>query len=135
MLEMLGKIINSILTSLIVSIVLFVAGYSLLSGEFPPNFARLKKSYQSLHKVAQISRQIHEQDLRLKKQYAETGQVSEQDVAALQSLNLQRAELGVGILSGDSRDDRTDDRTEKRIKELEKRVAQLEAQLKVRSAK
>ncbi|MDG0816766.1 hypothetical protein [Bdellovibrio svalbardensis] len=129
--ELLGKIANSILTSLIVSIVLFVAGYSVLTGEFPPNLAKLKKSYQNLHKVTQISRQIHEQDLRMKKQYEKTGQVSEEDVAVLQSLNLQRAELGVGILAGDSKSDQTNER----IQQLEKRVTQLETELKSRNSK
>jgi len=69
--------------------------------------------------------------LRLKKQYQTTGQVSEENVAALQSLNLQRAELGLGILSGEPKEDHT----EERIKKLEKRVSQLEAELKIRTAK
>ncbi len=130
-LEMLGRIINSILTSLIVSIVLFVAGYSLLTGEFPPNLANLKKSYQNLHKITQMTRQIHDQDLRLKKQYQTTGQMSEEDIAALQNMNMQRAELGLGLLSGGA----IDDHTEERIKKLEKRVSQLEAELKMKASK
>lgn len=129
--ETLGKIINSVLTSLIVSIILFVIMYSLMTGEFPPNLARLKKSYQGLHKMAQVSREIHDQDVRLRKQYATTGNVNQEDVDHLQALNLQRMELGASMLGGSS----VDEASQKRIDELEKRVSKLEAELKVRSTK
>lgn len=130
--ETLGKIINSVLSSLIVSIILFVGMYSLMTGEFPPNLARLKKSYSNLHEITRISRQIHEKDTSLRKKYQTTGEVDQSEVDALQELNLKRAELGTGLLNAGG--DATVQLQEKRIEALEKRVAELESQLR-RTAK
>lgn len=131
--EAIGKIISSVISSLLVSIILFLVTYSFMTGEFPPNLARLKKGYQNLHEMAKVSRQIHEKDLQLRKQYQQTGAVSDEDLQALQELNLRRADIGTNLLGATSGS--SDEVMQRQIHALEKRVSHLEAELKRQHSK
>ncbi|WP_374029722.1 hypothetical protein [Bdellovibrio bacteriovorus] len=123
--EALGKIAGSILRSLFISIVMFVVVFSVITGEFPPRFSRLKNTYHNLQQMAQLSRQIHEQQKVLKKQYAQDGLVEDADLEALQEMNLRRAEIGAGILQGSA----VAGVGSEENKELKERLQQLENQV------
>ncbi|MEK2644439.1 hypothetical protein [Bdellovibrio sp. BCCA] len=125
--EALGKIAGSILRSLFISIVMFVIVFSVVTGEFPPNFGRIKKTYASLQQMTQLSRQIHEQQKAMKHQYANSGEVDEQDVEALQELNLKRAEIGAGILGDPNAPSAVSESAD--VKELKEKIKEMEAQL------
>lgn len=125
--EALGKIAGSILRSLFISIVMFVIVFSVVTGEFPPNFGRIKKTYASLQQMTQLSRQIHEQQKAMQHQYADSGEVDEHDVEALQELNLKRAEIGAGILGDPNAPSSVNESAD--VKELKAKINDMEAQL------
>ncbi|WP_374078092.1 hypothetical protein [Bdellovibrio bacteriovorus] len=125
--EALGKILGSVLRSLFISIVMFVVVFSAITGEFPPDFSRIKKTYSNLQQMTQLSRQIHEQQKAMKGQYATTGEVDEQDVEALQELNLKRAELGAGLLGAGPETSASVDTGD--VKELRAKMKEMETQL------
>lgn len=126
--EALGKIAGSILRSLFISIVMFVVVFSVITGEFPPDFGRIKKTYSNLQQMTQLSRQIHEQQKALQGRYATNGEVDEQDVEALQELNLKRAELGAGLL-GAGPEGSTSSLDSGDVKELRAKIKEMETQL------
>lgn len=139
MLQALGKIAGSILRSLFISIVMFIIVFSVITGEFPPNFKRVTNTFKSLQQMTQLSRQIQEQQKALKTQYAANGEVDESDVEALQELNLKRAELGAGLLQAENTvsDSQETSELKQKMKELEtqlfrlqQRVSQLESKTK-----
>lgn len=139
MLQALGKIAGSILRSLFISIVMFIIVFSVITGEFPPNFKRVTNTFKSLQQMTQLSRQIQEQQKALKTQYAANGEVDESDVEALQELNLKRAELGSGLLQAENTvsDSQETSELKQKMKELEtqlfrlqQRVSQLESKTK-----
>lgn len=125
MLQTLGKILGSIVRSLFISIVMFIIVFSVITGEFPPNFGRIKSTYQSLQKMTQLSRQIFDQQKVLKGQYQANGEVDEADVSALEELNLKRAELGASILQGGP----SPSMDSQEVKDLRKQMAELEKQV------
>jgi len=121
--EALGKVAGSILRSLFISIVMFVVVFSVITGEFPPDFSRIKKGYQSLQQMAQLSRQIHQQHKILKAQNDSGQAVDDADVEALQELNLKRAELGASLL-GEGPLPQTAE-----VTQLQNQIKELQAQL------
>lgn len=131
------RVLGSILRSLVVSIVMFVIVFSVITREFPPNFSRLQNSWQNLQKMAQLSREIQNQHKVLKGQQAQDGFVEDADLEKLQELNLRRAELGAGLLSGESPGLTSSEEVinmqrrmaemEKQLFRLQQRVAELEA--------
>lgn len=131
MLEVLAKALSSILRSLFVSLMMFIIGYSVITGEFPPNFSRLKTTFQNLQEMTQLSRQVFEQQKNLKQQMAAQGMVDEKDVAALEELNLKRAELGAGLLGGSAQqiqkiEIHDNQELRRQVKELETQVLRLQ---------
>ncbi|WP_373999000.1 hypothetical protein [Bdellovibrio bacteriovorus] len=139
MLQALGKIAGSVLRSLFISIVMFIIVFSVITGEFPPNFKRVTNTFKNLQQMTQLSRQIQEQQKALKNQYTAHGEVDENDVEALQELNLKRAELGAGLLQAENAvsDSQETSELKQKMKELEtqlfrlqQRVSQLESKTK-----
>lgn len=127
--SVLVKVVGSILRSLFVSIVMFVIVFSVITREFPPNFAKLQGSWQNLQQMAQLSRQIHDQNKVLKSQQAQDGFVEDADLEKLQELNLKRAELGAGLLNGEATGVSGSADTEAlkvRVQELEKQLFRLQ---------
>ncbi|UXR64674.1 hypothetical protein EZJ49_00195 [Bdellovibrio bacteriovorus] len=127
----LAKILGSILRSLFVSVVMFVIVFSVITREFPPNFSKLQNSWQSLQKMAQLSRQIHDQHQLLKgQQAAGDGFVEDADLDKLQELNLRRAELGASLLNGTStsgaESSAEDQALKRRVQELEQQLFKLQ---------
>nr|BFD58590.1 hypothetical protein CKG001_06970 [Bdellovibrio sp. CKG001] len=126
----LAKILSSLLRSLFVSLVMFVVVFSVITREFPPNFSKLQNSWQNLQKMAQLSRQIHDQHQLLKSQQAVgDGFVEDADLEKLQELNLRRAELGAGLLNGTvpAAEPSADSQALKqRVQELEKQLFKLQ---------
>lgn len=49
------QILNALFRSLFISIVMFIIGLSVITGEFPPKLERLEKTYESLQQMAQLS--------------------------------------------------------------------------------
>lgn len=119
------KVVGSILRSLFVSIVMFVIVFSVITREFPPNFAKLQGSWQNLQQMAQLSREIHDQHKVLKGQQAQDGFVEDADLERLQELNLKRAELGAGLLNAQTPAGESSEQTQalkQRVQELEKQL-------------
>ncbi|WP_347357006.1 hypothetical protein [Bdellovibrio sp.] len=135
----LAKILGSLLRSIFVSVVMFVIVFSVITREFPPNFSKLQNSWQSLQKMAQLSRQIHDQHQLLKgQQSAGDGFVEDADLDKLQELNLRRAELGANLLNGtvSGSDSSAEDRALKgRVQELEKQLFKLQQRVNELEAK
>lgn len=133
MTAVIGKILGAILRSLFVSIVMFVIVFSVISGEFPPNFGRLAKTYQSLQQMTQINRQIQVSQNSVISQNNLQGELIERDIEALEHWNQKRAQLGESILGGGGssfipnlRNTSTQFLEEKDLKE---RVAELQTQV------
>lgn len=125
--ETMAKVLGSILRSLFFSIIMFVVVYSVITGEFPPNFARIKTSYQGLQKMAHLSREIHNKNKDLNTQYEIEGSVDDADLAALQELNLKRAEIGVSLLGeAPAPVSETDTDLQKKIQDLQTQVFRLQ---------
>lgn len=100
MTAVIGKILGAILRSLFVSIVMFIIVFSVISGEFPPNFERLAKTYQSLKQMNKIGKQVHTPKKTHINQNSLQDDSIERDIEALEHLNQKRAELGENILTG-----------------------------------
>lgn len=54
----LAKILRSVATSILASLIIFIASYSLLTGEFPPNFSHLKNIYSTLKQLKSFNQKI-----------------------------------------------------------------------------
>ena len=133
------KVVGSVLRSLLVSIILFVVGFSLVTGEFPPDFKRIPRLMDQVQKLAQVSREVHEKQKHLKSKMQTQGYVEDKDVEALQELQLKRAEIGVAIGSGkdlsnqntleSSEDPSEVAQLRARVNELEMKVLRLQSQM------
>lgn len=133
------KVVGSVLRSLLVSIILFVVGFSLVTGEFPPDFKRIPRLMDQVQKLAQVSREVHEKQKHLKSKMETQGYVEDKDVEALQELQLKRAEIGVAIGSGkdlsnqntleSSEDPSEVAQLRARVNELEMKVLRLQSQM------
>lgn len=138
MVQVIGKVLGALLRSLFVSIVMFVIGFSVISGEFPPNFKRLEKTYESLQQMSQLGRQLQVQQKDMKNQIVNPGESDvERDVEALQNLTAKRAELGENILTGSARKvnshgsikNTNSDAESSDIKDLKARINELQTQV------
>lgn len=96
MLEVMGKILSSLVRSLFVSAVMLLIALSLLTGEFPPSFGKLQNMFAGLQKISDLNRNL--QTIAVKSLVEPAADSSEADVLALQQLNKQRAEVGSSIL-------------------------------------
>ncbi len=94
MLSVAGEILGSVVRSLFISIVMFVIAFSIITGEFPPDFGKIPKIYESLQQMTALSRQIHEQDKTLRKKFETEGEVEDVDVMALEDLNIKKSRIG-----------------------------------------
>lgn len=98
MLKHLATFSGALLRSLFVSLVMLVIGYSVITGEFPPNFSKAKTSWQNLQEMSRLSQ------IALDRMRKETGQVGgtggseDDDIKLLEDLNRQRAQMGAGLL-------------------------------------
>lgn len=123
--ETVGKVLSSILRSTLISIVMFLVVFSIITGEFPPNLGRIKIAYQSLQRMTQLSREIQTKQKALQKQYAAEGAVEDADVEALQELNLKRAEIGASLLG----DAPLSEVSAKDMNEVKKQIQELQTQV------
>lgn len=133
------KVAGSILRSLFVSIIFFVVGFSLVTGEFPPDFKRIPRLMDQVQKLAQVSREVHEKQKLLKSKMATQGYVEDQDVEALEELQLKRAEIGIAIGTGkespeqvaNGQSNNSDEVSElrARVNELETKVLKMQSQM------
>lgn len=98
--DFLLKILGSLVRSIVVSVILFVAGVSLVTGEFPPDFSKIKNSLQQVQQMTTVSRQIMGAQKSLKAQQNSQGYVEDEDLQKLQELQLKRAEIGAAIMAG-----------------------------------
>lgn len=133
--ELLLKFLGSVIRSLFISAILFVVGFSAVTGEFPPNFKRIPLMFEQVQKLTQVSRQIHDKQKALNKQQMENGYVENADVEELQELQLRRAEIGTSILPqgpgtvSSQSPSGQDDETKARLNKLEQRMLHLESEL------
>ncbi|MBO9667322.1 MAG: hypothetical protein J7501_10980 [Bdellovibrio sp.] len=130
-----GGLISSVISSLIISAIMFVVIFFAITGEFPPDFKRIKTSFVSLQQI----NQIHQQFQKIKN----TGSDAEiDDIESLEKLNSQRAKLGSSLL-GDGLpsaenvyDTKSDIRELRRqLMNLQNRVSILEDQQRSRNSK
>lgn len=131
--EALVKVLGSILRSLFISILMLVITLSIVTGKFPPDFGRLKSTWQSLQQIARVGQEFHAKSKALQANselYDESDAVSE-----LATLQRQRAELGAGLLAGQGpsagaahiNDSNFEDGTLRtRVQELERQLYQLQ---------
>lgn len=59
--QMLGKFLNSLVTSLLVSLVMAVIAFSVITGEFPPKFAKFKAGLENIQKLSQQAQLLQKQ--------------------------------------------------------------------------
>ena len=125
-----GKILQSVITNLIVYFILVIISYSVVTGQFPPNFAKMKRNYGDLRKMVEISQEIHAKDKTLRKQYAETGKVPEREVETVRQLMDERTEIAANVFGFEVGGR---DLTQDRILALEQKVIELENQLQAQA--
>jgi len=118
-----------LLRSLVISIVMFVITFSVVTQEFPPDFSRIPKMVDQFKKLKQVS-----QEVLLKRQTLKLNQADADDetVRALEELNAERARLGLEMLSpGSTMPIATNDLVELRKRQslLERKVLELENKL------
>ncbi len=126
------KVAGSVLRSLLVSTIFFVVGFSLVTGEFPPDFKRIPRLMDQVQRLAQVSREVHEKQKLLKSKMATQGYIEDQDVEALEELQLKRAEIGVAIGSGKevaSQGSGENTQSSEEVSQLRARVNELEMKL------
>lgn len=120
-LKFFGKILTSIITSTLISIILFIALYSFLTKEFPPNFSKMKKSYDSLTKMTKLSQSF----------LADNKDLSDDSgIEKLSQLMKKRVQLGSEIMI-ESNPQASDISTSADIKELTKELNQLKIKVNI----
>lgn len=144
-----AKILGSVLRSLFISLVMLLIALSVITGQFPPDFDRLQKTYTSLQELTKLSQEIHghTKDAVAAASNA-AGSMEEEDIRRLEDLNSKRAELGSQLLPHGGGEDsapkavtlaqsRTPEQLESKIRDLQQdlfrlqeRVNRLESQNK-----
>ena len=86
------NLIKYITKSILVSLIISIAGYCLLTKTFPPDLGRLKNLYLSYRKLSTLSAEIRKnQDLKSKQQLVPQG--SETEVKELEKLVEHRKQM------------------------------------------
>lgn len=130
--ELALKVFGSIIRSILVSAIMFVVGFSLITGEFPPDFNRIPRMMDQVQKLTQVSREVHEKQKLLKSKMKAQGFIEDQDVEALQELQLKRAEIGASIGSGKelkNQNSMNSSESQEEVAQLRIRVSVLETKL------
>ena len=96
MLEVMGKILSSLVRSLFVSAVMLLIALSLLTGEFPPSLGKIQNMFAGLQRISDLNRNLP--TIAVKSLAESAADSSDADVLALQQLNKQRAEVGSSML-------------------------------------
>ena len=86
----LSKIFEKILTSLVVSILIFVGSFSFMTGRFPPRKDDLIRSFSLLKQMFVSSQDVN---AKTKEMNAAGGNVSIEQIVEFQRLSLKRAEV------------------------------------------
>lgn len=106
MLETFAKIVGSILRSLFISIVMFVIAFSVITGEFPPNFGRIAEMYSSFKTLNDVNQSVGHSHSQVSKEGAvvegNVGSGDDDMVEGLNQINRKRAEVGASMLGGSS---------------------------------
>lgn len=105
------EILKKLITTILFAVLMFVASYCVVTGEFPPKIANMKKGVANLQTQVQQLNKIRESQMA---KLAETAELAHENSASPQGL--ARAELKYQQALLD------------KIKELEARVARLENQ-------
>lgn len=86
------KVVEKLLFSILSSLVLFIAGFSLMTGKFPPNMNDLKR-------VIDISKQMYfsNEEYNVLARNYETFEPSMEQMAQLQRLSLKRTEAALAL--------------------------------------
>lgn len=75
---------------------MFIIFFSIVTGGFPPDFSKIRKAYNNLQAMSQLSKQpLAASSPNIPE--SEKGLTDEKDVALLESYNKKRAELGEGL--------------------------------------
>ncbi|KYG67371.1 hypothetical protein AZI86_10280 [Bdellovibrio bacteriovorus] len=95
-----AKILGSILRSMFISIVMLVIALSVITGQFPPDFEKLQKTYSSVQELAQLSNGFHERKNidAATSTMGSAGSMEEDDIRRLEEINAKRAEIGANLL-------------------------------------
>lgn len=92
-----GSFLASIARTLVISFVMFLVGWYLVTKEFPPKATSVKKSFEQLQRFSQLSFKILEQQRRMQDKKSAGEEATPEDLAAMQELNKQRALLGLSM--------------------------------------
>lgn len=87
------RILGVLLRSTFVSLVMFLVTFSVITGEFPPNFSKIKKAFQGMQELSQMSKHRYQLGAPKKNGLQIYSDPAEQDVADLEYLNRRRAEI------------------------------------------
>ncbi|MES2803342.1 MAG: hypothetical protein V4654_12680 [Bdellovibrionota bacterium] len=102
-----SDILKTLITTILFAALMFVASYCLITGEFPPKIANMKKGLQNMQTQMQLLKKIQESQLSKLAQAAD--QIDDQ------ATNLDQAEIKYQQALLD------------KIKSLEERIVNLEA--------
>jgi hypothetical protein len=91
------KVTGAILRSLCVSLVMFMVAFTIVTGEFPPDFSKLKNLHQNLKMIEslQVSKLPTLANLT-------SSDSAENDVLSLENYNTQRAKIGANLFGASS---------------------------------
>lgn len=90
-----GSFLASIVRTLVVSFIMFLIGWYLVTKEFPPKASSVKKSFEQIQQLSQLSFKILEQQKRLQEKKSAGEEITAEDQAAMAELHKQRAQLGL----------------------------------------
>lgn len=123
MLEVMGKILSSLVRSLFVSAVMLLIALSILTGEFPPSIGKLQNMFAGLQKISDLNSGLQTVTLE------PTAESAEADVLALQQLNKKRAEVGASMLGTSSDNVKSTNTDSSEIQSLRETVRDLQRQV------
>lgn len=91
------RILGVLLRSTFISIVMFLIAFSVVTGEFPPNFGKIKKAYQGMQQLSRLSSNVNHRRFDQKNNLPLYSDPAEQDVADLEYVNRKRTEISQSL--------------------------------------
>lgn len=124
------KLLGALLHSLLVSVIMLILAFSLITKQFPPDFARIQKSFLDIKtQTTQATQQILDLQKKIKDKTAneEGGDSIERDVEAMEKINLAKAKLRADLLGENDEAPHTAIRSDD--KELKSEIREMQAQI------
>jgi hypothetical protein len=122
--KVISAVVANIFTSLFISFIIFIATYSFISGQFPPDFRKMAESAKALRNYAETIKNLAQKNGAVKPS-------DEESVASLQALQRQQQEL-LAKLSGQQPGapaPAAANPIEERLAESERRISSLQSKV------